>query len=183
MSLQNISFRQLFQLKSQKFEEYHSLLSHLTPIKLTDSIGSLTDLTFGEVAEIKRSLQRPTFENTTKLFEIIFKIDQKKLYKINVIEFYHALNWIKHEVQSVYNREVENLSPDTDSKLKDAGVDELNIFGEMNTLIALGEKFSKAPQEVENWSYNLVFSLMLHQKISSDINKRYVELNKPVNND
>ena len=98
-----------------------------------------------------------------------------------MVKFYHSLNWIKEEIQNVYEREVQSLSSPPDSKLKDAGIDDLNIFGEMNTLIALGEKFGKAPQEIENWNYEIVFSLILHQKISSDINKRYIELNKPAN--
>jgi hypothetical protein len=182
-SLQKISFRQLFQLKNHRFEEYHKVLQHLEAIPLNDRIESLTDLTFGEVAGIKLNLKQPTFLNMIEIFKTIFGLSQNEIYKINVIEFYHALNWIKEEIQNIYDREIQNLSSTPDSKLKDAGIDDLNIFGEMNTLIAFGEKFGKAPQEVENWNYNLVFSLMLHQKISSDINKRYVELNKLVINE
>lgn len=182
-SLQKISFRQFFQLKNQRFEEYHNVLQYLEALPLNDKIESLTDLTFGEVAGIKLDLKQPTFDNMIDIFKTIFGLSQKEIYKINVIEFYHALNWIKEEIQNIYDREIQNLSFTPDSKLKDAGIDDLNIFGEMNTLIALGEKFGKAPQEVENWNYNLVFSLMLHQKISTEINKRYVELNKPATNE
>ena len=184
-SLQKISFQKLFQLKPQKFEEYHNVLKHLEaiPMKGKKQIESITDLTFGEVAAIKMLLQEPNFLNIVEIFKIIFELEQKDLFKIDVIQFYHSINWIKQEVQAVYDREVENLTSTPDSKLKDAGIDELNIFGEMNTLIMLGEKFSKAPQEIENWNYNLVFSLMLHQKISSEVNKRYVELITPKSNE
>ena len=181
MSLKKISFRQLFQLKNENFEEYHKVLKFLEPVQLNNKIESITDLTFGEVAEIKILLQNGSFLSLTEMFKIIFGLTQNEIYKINVINFYHALNWIQNEIETIYEREVKNLSSSADSKMKDAGIDELNVFGEMNTLIMLGEKFGKAPQEIENWKYNLVFSLMLHQKISSEVNKRYVELNNKAN--
>lgn len=185
MSLQKISFKQLFQLQNEKFEEYHNVLQYLEaiPIKGKNKIESITDLTFGEVAIIKMCLQEPSYQNIIEIFKTIFGLEENQIHKIDVVKFYHSLNWIKEEVQNVYDREVQSLSSPPDSKLKDAGIDDLNIFGEMNTLIALGEKFGKAPQEIENWNYEIVFSLILHQKISSDINKRYIELNKPVNNE
>ena len=185
MSLQKISFKQLFQLQNDKFEEYHNVLQYLEeiPIKGKKKIESITDLTFGEVATIKMYLQETSYQNIIEIFKLIFGLEENQIHKIDVVNFYHSLNWIKKEVQNIYDREIQSLSSPPDSKLKDAGIDDLNIFGEMNTLIALGEKFGKAPQEIENWNYEIVFSLILHQKISAEINKRYVELNKPENND
>lgn len=182
MSLRKITTRQLFLLSNDKFDKYHRVLKHLDPIQLhgKKQLESLTDLTFGEVTGIKMNLKHSSFNNMIDIFKTIFGLEQKEIYKVDVVQFYHALNWIKEEIQAIYEREVQSLSSTPDSKMKDAGIDDLNIFGEMNTLIMLGEKYGKAPQEIENWNYNLVFSLMLHQKISSDINKRYVELNKPV---
>lgn len=185
MSLQKISTFKLFQLQTSEFEKYHIVLKHLNPIPdvipMKNKIESITDLTFGEVASIKMLLAEPNYNNLVEIYKIIFGLED--LITVDVVQFYHSINWIKNELEDIYNREVENLTSTPDSKLKDAGIEDLNIFGELNTLIMLGEKFSKSPQEIENWNYNLVFSLTLHQKISNDINKRYIELNKPVQND
>lgn len=184
-SLKKILFKDLFKLEPQKFQEYHDVLKFLKaiPLKSKKQIESITDLTFGEVAAIKICLQDLKLKNIAEIFKITFELKEKKLLEIDVVQLYHSINWIKKEIEFIYNRELENLTSASDSKLKEAGIDDLNIFGEMNTLIALGEKFGKSPQEIENWNYEIVFSLMLHQKISNDVNKRFVELNKPVSND
>ena len=184
MSLAKIPVYKLFKLQNESFEEYHNLLKHLEPKPIKRKgkiISSLTDLTFGEVAGLKMSFSDTSFESMRDVFKTVFGLKKFEFLNVDVINFYHALNWIREEMQSIYERERHNLTSTPDAKLKDAGIEDLNMFGELNTLIALGEKFSKPPQEVENWNYNLVFSLMLHQKVSNDINKRYQELNKPAN--
>lgn len=185
MTLEKISLSELFLLQNKQFEEYHNVLKHLVPkpIKAKKEIESLTDLTFGEVTLIKMNLKEPSLNSMVEIFKTIFGLSQKDIFKISVIDFYHALNWIKEEIQTIYNRELDNLSSSPDPKLKEAGIDALNVFGEMNTLIMLGEKFGQPPQDIENWSYNLVFSLMLHQKITADVNKNLIEINKVKNDD
>ena len=180
-TLKKISLKKLFTLQVEQFESYHNVLKHLEPNPIFNA--SITDFTFGEVAKIKILLQNTTFENVIELFKSIFKIDEGIIYKMDVVQFYENFNWINNEVKQIIEREVENLSSEPDSKLKDAGVDSLNIFKELNTLILLGEKFATPPQEVENWNYSLVFGLMLHNKITNDINRRLVELNKTKAND
>lgn len=184
MSLEKIPVHKLFKLEYNSFEQYHNVLKHLQPIAIKrkgKSIASMTDLTFGEVTEVKMNLQDASFDNMKEIFKTVFRLKKYEFLNIDVLEFYHALNWIREEIQSIYENEKQNLSQAPDPKLVEAGIEDLNIFGELNTLIALGEKFGKAPQEVENWNYNLVFSLMLHQKISGEVSKNYSELNKPAN--
>ena len=181
-SLQKISLKKLLTLQGSEFESYHNVLKHLQPHPFLQPTP-IVDFTFGEVAKIKMLLQNTTFENVIELFKTIFKIDEGLIYNMDVVQFYETFNWINNEVKQIIEREVENLSSEPDSKLKDAGVDSLNIFKELNTLILLGEKFATPPQEVENWNYSLVFGLMLHNKITNDINRRLVELNKSKTND
>lgn len=178
-----ITAQQLFLLDRDRFDDYHNLLKHLVakPIIGKRKINSLTELSFGEVALMKLVIQEPRFESIIKIFKVAFGLKKKQVLQLDVISFYHALNWLKEEVRMIYEREAKNLNAETDSKLKDAGIDRLNIFGEMNTLIALGQKFSKPPQEIENWNYNLVFTLTMHEKISREIQKRFQELNTKTN--
>jgi hypothetical protein len=179
----NITVQKLFQLDSEQFDKYHSILKHLDPLPYNNNVWSVTDLSFGQVATLKLLLKEPSYMNVVEIMNIVFGISSNELTKMSTIKFYHAINWIKNEIEQVYEREVENLTSDIDPLMKEAGVDRLNVFGDMNSLIMLGEKFSKSPDEIEHWNYNLVFSLLLHQKISSEVNKRYVELKTPVSND
>lgn len=177
----NINLKKLFLLAPDEFQEYYNLLSHLNPKAITGfkEIKSITELTFGEVVTIRMQMQEPSLSNLINLFHVIFGIDQEQFYKIDSVSFFHSLNWIREEINKINNLENTSLKSDIDSKLKEAGIEQMAIFKELNTLISIGEKFGVTPQEVENWNYNLVFTLMLHQKKSFDISKKYNELLNP----
>jgi hypothetical protein len=176
--LVNIKTKRLFSLETTKFEQYHNTLKLLKAKSILKGkqAKSIESLTFGEVVELKRNLSTPTIENVLRAFSLVFELSDQDVLKTDVVDFYHAFNFIKEEITIIADREQKKLSSVPDEKLKSAGIEELNIFGELNTLILIGEKFGKSPQEVENWSYSLVFSLMYHDKISNDISKRYSKI-------
>jgi hypothetical protein len=182
MTLKKISLKRLFTLPPDQFETYHNVLKHLQPRPFIE-MNSLTDLSFGEVSGLKVLVQDTSIENLIEIFKMIFKIDENRIMHIDVVKFYETFNWIILEVKNIIQREVDNLTSEPNSKLRDAGIDQLNMFKELNTLIMLGEKFATPPQEVEKWNYSLVFGLMLHNKISTDINNRLAEQNKVKPND
>lgn len=136
----------------------------------------LGKLTFGEVANIKYQVQQPTDEGIIEMFETVFKVDNKTILKQDIVSFFYALNWIKQSIKELIEREQKNLSGDQDPMLEMAGVKRLVPFGELNTLKAIGQQFGKSPDEVENWSYNMVFSLMLHDKVAAEVQHAYNEL-------
>lgn len=177
----NLKVKELFSLSADKFQQYYDVLHHLKPkpLKKYNKVKSLTELTFGEVATIKIDIQKPSIENLLSIYKIIFGIEEKDFYKLDTVSFFHSLNWINEQIKEIIDREQKSLASAPDAKLKEAGIKQMAIFGEMNTLISIAEKFGKTPQEVENWNYNLVFTLMLHQKKSYEINKRYQEILTP----
>ena len=138
-NLDNISVKEFFQLKDdQLFEQYMRFTDetnsfYLKPKRIfaKKTATPLGELTFGEVANLKHNLSKPTYQNIYECFDMVFKV---KL--------------------------VMRLVP----------------FGELNTLKSLAQQFGKSPDEVENWKYNLVFSLMLHDKVSGEVQKAYNEL-------
>jgi hypothetical protein len=177
----NLKVKKLFSLPAERFNEYYNVLHHLypKPLKKYQKVQSLTELTFGEVATIKMDIQKPSIENLLSIYKVIFGIEDKDFYSLDAVSFFHSLNWINEQIKGIIDREQKSLASEPDSKLKEAGIEQMSVFGEMNTLIAIGEKFGKTPQEVENWNYNLVFTLMLHQKKSYEINKKYQEIITP----
>ena len=176
--LRNISTKRLFSLQAKRFEQYHNTLKHLKakPILKSKQATPIENLSFGEVISIKQILNNPNIDGLLQVFKMVFKLNKGEVLNIPVLDFYHAFNWVQEQVISINEREQKKLTSTPDGKLKEAGIEDLYIFGELNTLIALGEKFGKSPQEVQNWTYSFVFSLMYHDKVSSDINKRYTKI-------
>jgi hypothetical protein len=175
--LKNISIKKLFRLSLNEFENYHNQLRYLMPKDSINKIQGkeLTSLTFGDVITIRKSISNPDIENLTNIFQLVFGMKPRKVMSLKTVQFYQSFNWIKEQIELLTKRENKELSSTPEPKLKMAGIDELNKFGELNTLIALSEKFSTNPLEVVKWNYGYVFSLVWQSKISNDINKRYMK--------
>ena len=186
--LENILLKNLFKLSLDEFETYNYTLKHLKPKPVFQGreavdIGSLK---YKEVAFIRKSLEQMTLSGITKTFAMVFGIKRKRFFWTEervffgsrVVEFYQALNWILSEIENIQEQE-KKLARKPNEKLKEAGIEQLGIFGELNTFIALGERFGIPPQKIQNWKYNLVFALSLHSKMYGDIQEKYNELMKP----
>jgi hypothetical protein len=174
MQVERINVSKLFSLPSDKFEEYHNICqfqkgNNNIKNKTCDGLMSLSWL---DVSEIKDYFQSMNVEGIVTALKIVFGLKEKEILHLDIKEFYQAFNWIQDELLKIYKAE-KKLSSKPDSKLKEAGIDDLNIFGDLNSLIAIGEKFATPPHEVEKWNYSLVFSLIYHDKISGEVQKRY----------
>lgn len=176
--LRNIRTKQLFNLDAESFKEYHSILKHLKPKPTLNGkqAEALESLSFGEVVEIRHSLSKPNTDSISRIFNLVFGTKGTELYKSKILSFYPALNWIKKQMIAISKRESLKLTSTPDAKLKEAGIDNLNKFGELNTLTMLGEKYGTTPQEVEKWKYSLVFALVYQEKVTNDINKNYARI-------
>lgn len=147
--------------------------------KAVDTLGNykakrLTVLPFGDVTNVKNLAASA---NYTKVFYIVFGIDEKELVNIRVKEFFMALNWVRQELESLIERE-KHLVGEEDPKMVEAGSARLNVFKEMNILIPLSKEYGKTPEEIASWKYSTVFTILYHEKVSRDIEKEYSRLNK-----
>lgn len=176
--LDNIKVSKLYQLGEVEFKKYMQLQSVLGEKDVFPKIKAtpLMDLTFGEVATLKNNLAKPTFESLYECFQIVFKVKLKTYVNQSVVDYFYAMNWLKNSVRELMEREAKTLSSDIDPLLDAAGIKRLVKFGELNTLKAIGQQFGKSPREIEDWKYSLVFSLMLHDKVSSEVQKEFNNL-------
>jgi len=179
--LKNISIKKLFNLPFHEFENYHNQLRYLLPKDSINKIQGkqLTSLTFGDVITIRKGINSPDIDKLTNMFRLVFGMKPRKVMSLKTVQFYQAFNWIKEQIELITKRENKKLSSEPEPKLKMAGIDELNRFGELNTLKALAVLFSTKPQEIAKWNYSFVFSLVWQEKISNDINKKYMKLLTP----
>lgn len=165
--LTNITTKKLFSLSQKDFEGYRSLLTYVKTVKGKE----LGTLSFGQVATIKKALQQPTLEALQNIFSLVYSIEIRNL---NTIQFFERFNWIEAELKKIAER--EKLLSSSDAIWEQAGGEQLVKFGELNTLRALAMQFSTTPQEVENWTYNLVFTLMYQNKTLNEVQEQYHKL-------
>ena len=136
----------------------------------------LGSLSYGDVSNIKQLLSNPTEDIIYHSFEKIFRVNRKQYLSAKITEFMAALNYIKEEILNTLESEKQLFDSEPDPLMEEAGAKRLIPFGELNILKSLGKQFGKSPQEVETWNYNLVISLAVHENITTEIEKNYMEL-------
>ena len=179
----DITVKELFSLEGNKFDSYNELLKNLNGKNTVAGITGkdIYQLPFSSVSFLKEFIQSPTLPGFISVYKLIFGIDENIFLKMKSTDFYYSFNWIQNEIIELVEGE-KRLESKPDEHWIAAGIERLNIFGELNTLINIGKQYSIPPQEVENWSYNLVFTFALHNKIDGEINKKYSEIiNTPKN--
>ena len=178
-NLTHITLGSFFHLKEDQAAKYLQLqeVMKTDDVFLRRKAKPLGQLTFGEVSQIKRAFIKPSYENLLECFKIVFKVKESAYLKSDIIQYFYALNWIKAEVLLLMEKE-KMLVPDPDPDLEMAGVKKLSMFGEMSTLINLAQKFSTSPMVIETWNYNTVFTILLYQKLESEVSKAYNNIKK-----
>jgi len=183
-NLDNISVKQFWSLQDESLaKQYLRFSNEKDPyfLKPKDMFAGriatpLGQLTYGEVSNLKHNLSTPSFEGIYECFDAVFKVKLTTYLNQNITSYFYALNWIKEQVTIILERENKTLGGERDPLLEMAGVHRLIPFGELNILKTIAQQFSTTPMEVENWKYNLVYSLMLHDKVSGEVQKSYNEL-------
>ena len=126
----------------------------------------------------------PTLLKEGNFEKLIFEcfIDRKIFIFENDIRFFdfneciYFLFWIIDELKFWNEMEHKHLSSDPDFDMLAAGINDLNIFGDLNTTDSIAVKYGITPWEVECWSYQKVFDLQLKSKKESEFQKKYMKI-------
>ena len=86
--------------------------------------------------------------------------------------------WVKKQYELINETESKYLFNPPDMKLLQAGIRELDILGDINTIDALAEGDVLKWKEIESLPYETVFNKLLKNTIEARINKKLVEINK-----
>ncbi|UAB85696.1 hypothetical protein INR75_06690 [Zunongwangia sp. SCSIO 43204] len=183
-NLDHITVLELFNLKDEnKVKAYMNLEAafdknriHLHADFVNRKPSQLGLLSYGQVASLKKYFANPKYETIYKAFDMVFKVKQSTFNGADVVDFLYSLRWLKQEINKIVEREIKMFAGDLDPVLEEAGINRLTMFGELNSLKELGKQFGIRPKEIADWSYNEVFSLLLHDKVQAEVQKRYNEL-------
>lgn len=145
---------------------------------------TIDDLTFLPYKILKKRV--PELFEEQKFEEAIYLI--LKHYKKNVTFIqikllknnakFLFLLWIKEQYHLINETESKYLYNPPDQKLLQAGIRELDILGDINTIDALAEGRVLDWEKIEALPYERVFNKLLKNTIEARINKRLVEINK-----
>ena len=177
-NLNNISTLEFLRLDEAAALPYWQLQSILKPHPTFGKFKAarLGELQFGQVSTLKQHLQKPDFDGLLEMFTLVFGVKRLQFLNAPVTDFLIALGWLRKSVSELIQKEYNALKSETDPDMQAAGVERLSIFQEMNATIAIGKEFGKSPEEIETWKYNLVFTLILHNKITGEVQKNYSEI-------
>ena len=193
MKLKDIQLKYYFNLKVTK--HYDIWLDKLPARDNIFGIKSkgLDDWTFDEVAYLKRYADSDDIEKMQKEFGICFPKIYKyrffnrfttkripiltnkiRLSDVYLFQFAAWQKFIANELEKVVNLE-SKLVPEPDAIAIMSGIDNFEVFGDMNTIIPIAEQFGFKPNDVADWKYMEVFTLALYNKTKGEFNKRYAE--------
>lgn len=183
--IQNIQLKRLNTLEPSKYDEYRSVLQYLKPkaVIRKRQAKDIMQLTFNEVELVKQSLRQPDIDGLATIFRIVYGLSRKELLKVRLIEFFHAYNHVIKQVNMIMEQENVKLRfEETDmikrDQLQRAGVERLNIFGVLNTLDAIAQRYGTHPDIVKEWQYGYVFSLLFKMNVERQVQDAYAEIVK-----
>ncbi len=177
--MDNLRLYQFLLLDQEKADRYENVFQYAKPVDHINKYKGqkLQSLTFGQVGTLKKLA---TEREYIQAFQIVFGIPEKTLLKTRIKDFFMALNWLRNEIQNLLENE-KLLVIEPDPEQTEAGIDELNIFKDMNILIPLSKEYCEPPEVIAEWRYSTIFTLLYHAKISSEIDRRYSEIMKGKN--
>jgi hypothetical protein len=164
----NYKLYELIEQDTDTIETYNQLFSFVPPSDyfLKKQARQLELMTFGEVSELKkRALNLEIFY----LVRNVFDVKEDDILKSRCTDFFPARNYINLQLENLIKREQKMLFSRMDTKLAKAGIERLNVLGDANVTIDLGQAFGVRPSEIEQWPYAEVFAIRLKNKLMSEI--------------
>lgn len=140
---------------------------------------SITELTFGEVNSIKRLVMRETTEYLLRAFEIVYKCKARDVIRMEVIQFYRCMIFITTEVDKIIKMEQQhwNTEPtDHDAKLQQAGVKDLEQFGDLPMIDSLAGGDILRYNDIEKLNYLEVHYILWYRAVQTNIQNRFQKL-------
>jgi hypothetical protein len=178
-SIENISVLEYFQLEDTT--DYDIFIETINAKNIFNGHRfDKSKLTFDEVEILKGILQNPTMDNIKEMFIELFHLGNydtsadNEFNNTSVFDLFRAKKYIQDYIVKIVDTENKVLAGVPDDKLImiNAG-EKLKAVSHLLTKMRLAEQFGKSPNEIGNWKYNTVFSIMLANKLSNDVQREY----------
>lgn len=164
-------------------DKYEFIKKHSKPLNTICGV-SLDDITFlpYEVLkiEIPELFNKQEFEKA--IFVILSNFDKSITFRKvkrekNNIKLLFVF-WVREEYKKINKLEENYLYNPPDAKLLQAGIKELDVLGDVNTIDSLAGGDILKWESIRRLSYNDIFNKLLKNTIEARINKRLIDINK-----
>lgn len=181
-SIDNITIQQYFELEDSS--EYDLFIDTIKPLNSFNGHKcDLKKLTFDEVETIKNMFFSASFNDIKDVFIFLYNLGSFNQSALNeflntsVFDLFRAKNYIKEWLLELIKREKNALSGEADEKLLMVNANErLSAVSHILTKMRLAEQFGKSPEEVGKWKYTTVFTILVANKRSNDVQKDYANI-------
>lgn len=168
-SIPNIRLRDSHKLTQEEAGFCGKALPYLKP---KDHLGlrkarNLSEMQFAEVTNIRQWLSKE--EGVPKAVALYFDCPEKGVYDYRLLDFWPAFNYLTRQIKVIDNQEKVRWSRPLGKHYQNVGMENLNIFGPLNILDTLAQRYGKSPLEVETWPYGLVHTLVWRNAVNADI--------------
>ena len=150
-TLDNITVNELWKLEDESlFISYLELQKVLKPSATFCGFQAkpLGQLEFGQVANLKEYISKPTPEGILDAFKIVFGVKEKAYFAAPVVSYFYALNWITEEMRNLVELEGRMLADKPDPLMEMAGAKVLEMFKELPVLDMIATRYIKSPHVV-----------------------------------
>lgn len=164
-------------------DQYDFIKKHSKPLNSVCGFY-IEDLTFLPYNVIKKDIpehfKNQEFEKV--IFLILYNIDKKiKFTKVkkekNNIKLLFIF-WVREQYEKINKLEETHLYNPPDSKLLQAGIKDLDILGDINTIDSLANGNVLDWHKIGLLPYSTIFNKLLKNTIEARINKNLIEINK-----
>ena len=181
-SIDNITVKDYFEL--QDSSEYDMFIDTINPKNsFNGKRCNVSKLSFDEVEVIKSIFNNPTVNNIKELFIELFRLGDAntsandEFHNTSVFDLFRAKRFLQDWIVKVIEVENIQLSGIADDKLLMINAAErLKAVSHLLTKMRLGEQFSKSPSEIGKWKYNTVFTMLVANKRSNDVQRDYQQI-------
>lgn len=176
-SINNVRLGDIDTLEPEELESYSLILPCLKPIPKLGKYKArdFYKMEFAEVVNIREAVKADDMIEAVRLY---YNVPPVFMVSKRIIEFSHAQNYMIRQLEIINTREEKELYSEPDQNWVEAGIRELDRYGALNVLDRLGMEFGKSPEEIETWSYGLVFWLLSRRATQARINERHREITK-----
>lgn len=145
------------------------------------NVGSFTQQEFGFVKDLQYDMAQGILWE--KMLEYMIRLtgkDVKEFCKLKLLDIIRFKNYIVDEITEIARIESIALAYEPEDDEKQAGIDELNVFGVYAQMLSVATGDPLKVEQVKKMKYEDAFVFLCYQKKKSDFERRLMELrNKP----
>ena len=145
--------------------------------------SGLIEMKFLELKEtLPKLINELEFE---KAFLLVLKnfdksITLSKIKKEDNFEKAKFLFWIYDELDKISKMEQQYLSGSTSKRLRNAGIESLNVFEYFNIIDSIAKEYPYTHEDVENMRYSRIFDIQYRNKLIGEIHENMLNDSRSV---